>query len=298
MSINTKKESQCGAGKLPIPKIFKGKKGTKKGKKQSPERPQSFTEFLGESRNGQALLEELRRAERMEPERFGTFGYNQSTESPKSLESPKSMKRARVSSSPNGPTKKRKVGKPTLAEKPKLGQKKRMTSANTERIAGELRDALAKFYAEKGQKSPGSRSSMSSNNSSLWNQSSVGSSLSSVESFRRRSSSPKAKKGSKRVKFRSRDSVKTQSRYQQKRTNSNERAYNSNRDKRRVLELKQFKKEINSNRKRFGNDFANEVNALDMASVNFGIEFQSVKYRLREDELREFKSKYPELFKK
>ena len=43
--------------------------------------------------------------------------------------------------------------------------------------------------------------------------------LSSVESFRRRSSSPKAKKGSKRVKFRSRDSVKTQSRYQQKRTN-------------------------------------------------------------------------------
>ena len=50
-----------------------------------------------------------------------------------------------------------------------------MTSANTERIAGELRDALAKFYAEKGQKSPGSRSSMSSNNSSLWNQSSVGS---------------------------------------------------------------------------------------------------------------------------
>ena len=63
--------------------------------------------------------------------------------------------------------------------------------------------------------------------------------------------------------------------------------------------MKQFKKEINSNRKRFGNDFqVNEVNVLDMASVNFGIEFQSVKYRLREVELREFKSKYPELFKK
>ena len=127
------------------------------------------------------------------------------------------------------------------------GVKRRSSSANTERIAGELRDALAKFYAEKGQKSPGSRSSMSSNNSSLWNASSVGSSLNSGDSFRRRSSSPKAKKGSKRVKFRSRDSVKTVSRYQQKRTSSNERAYNSNRDNRPVLELKQFKKEINSN---------------------------------------------------
>ena len=114
----------------------------------------------------------------------------------------------------------------------------------------------------------------------------------------RRSSSPKAKKGSKRVKFRSRDSVKTVSRYQQKRTNSNEWAYNSNRDERRVRELKQFKKEINADRDRFGDDFVNEVNALDMASVNFGIEFQSVKYKLREVELREFKSKYPELFKK
>jgi hypothetical protein len=238
------------------------------------------------------------------------------------------MKRVRVSTSPNGPTKKRKVGepgrKPTIAEKPqltsskraKLGPKKRMTSANTERIAEELREALAKFYAEKeqkspgnsslnnispeetGKKSPGSRSSTSSNNSSLWGLSSVGSSLSSGNSFRRRSSSPKAKKGSKRVKIRSRDSVKTVSRYQQKRTNSNEWAYNSNRDERRVRELEQFKKEINADRERFGDDFANEVNALDMASVNFGIEFQSVKYKLREVELKEFKSKYPELFKK
>lgn len=56
---------------------------------------------------------------------------------------------------------------------------------------------------------------------------------------------------------------------------------------------KQFKKEIKANRVRFGNDFINEVNALDIASVNFGSEFQSVK-----NKLREFKSKYPELFKK
>ncbi len=41
-----------------------------------------------------------------------------------------------------------------------------------------------------------------------------------------------------------------------------------------------------------------EVNVLDIASVNFGSEFESVKFKLREVELREFKSKYPELFKK
>ena len=111
MSINMKKESQCGAGKLPIPKIFKGKKGTKKGKKQSPERPQSFTEFLGESRNGQALLEELRRFERMEPERFGTFGYNQSTESPYHQVSFVNEKSLECSIVPTDLTK-RKVGKP------------------------------------------------------------------------------------------------------------------------------------------------------------------------------------------
>ena len=226
MSVNTKKVSQCGAAKFP--NIFKrkgkGKQATKKGKKQSPERPQSFTKFLVESRDGQKLLAELIRAEQMEPEKFGrfeTFGIEQSKESPKS------MKRARVSSSPNGPNKKGKVAepgrKPKLPEKPqltkskreKLGPKKRMTSANTVRIAGELREALAKFYEEQGKKSPGnrnskeimadyyarqgkkspsSRSSVNSSNSSLWNASSVGSSLSSSNSLRRRTSSPKAKK--------------------------------------------------------------------------------------------------------
>ena len=57
MSINMKKESQCGAGKLPQ-KIFKGKKGTKRKETESGKTCvlQSFRELK------QALLEELRRA--------------------------------------------------------------------------------------------------------------------------------------------------------------------------------------------------------------------------------------------
>ena len=178
-------------------------------------------------------------------------------------------------------------------KKSPIGTKMRITSASKEKYFEKLREILEGFYRGrvKGKKSSSSRSSVNSNNSSLWGLSSVGSSLSSMNSY------PKGKKGSRRVRFRSRDSETTVNRYPQKRTSSNDRAYETNKNKRRELELIQFKEEINANRDRFGDEFANDVNALDMTSVNFGINFQSVKNRLRENEFIEFENKYPELFR-
>ena len=179
-------------------------------------------------------------------------------------------------------------------KKSPIGTKTRKTSDSKEEYFEKLREILEGFYRGKGKKSSSSRSSVnsssrssvSSNNSNTWFKSPVGSSLSSMNS------SPKAK--SRRVRFRRRDSETTVSRYPQKRTSSNDKAYNTNKKER---ELKQFKKEINANRDRYGEDLANDVDALDMASVNFGINFQSVIYNLRDNEFIKFKSKYPELFR-
>ena len=180
---------------------------------------------------------------------------------------------------------------PKKKKKSPIGTKTRKTSDSKEENFEKIRKILEEFYRGrgKGKKSSSSRSSVNSSNSNTWFKSPVGSSLSSMNS------SPKAK--SKRVRFRSIDNKKTVSRYPQKRTSSNDSAYKTNKNKRRELELKQFKREINANRDSFGDEFATDVNALDIASVNFGINFQSVKYKLRENEFIEFKDKYPELFR-
>lgn len=201
MNSNTKKVSQCGAGKLPIPKIFrKGKKEKKKSKKkQSPERPQSFTKFLGEARRGQELLQELKRAGQMYPgalEKLETFVREPSQVSPKSQGSPKpsvsskQLKRQKVSNSPKGPSKKkRKVvvepdRKPTLPNKPKLTASKRkklgprngITRHYTDTFSEELRKAFNEFLKAKANGKVPVREPTIKSPSNIRSESSTGSS--------------------------------------------------------------------------------------------------------------------------